>query len=120
MEFKNTESFIKEDFLLQNKTAHRLYFEYAKDISIIDYHNHLSPNLIASNEPFKSINQVWLDSDHYKWRAMRTLGIPEKFITGEKSNSKDKFDQWAYAVPNLVGNPLLQTEKSASTAQRST
>ena len=107
MEFKNTESFIKEDFLLQNKTAHRLYFEYAKDISIIDYHNHLSPNLIASNEPFKSINQVWLDSDHYKWRAMRTLGIPEKFITGEKTSNKDKFDQWANAVPQLVGNPLF-------------
>ena len=83
MEFKSTEAFIKEDFLLQNKTAERLYFDYAASMPIIDYHNHLPPDVIASNQAFKGINEIWLDGDHYKWRAMRTLGIPEKFITGK-------------------------------------
>lgn len=107
MEFNNTASFIKEDFLLQNTTAQRLYFDHAKDMPIIDYHNHLPPDVIASNQPFEGINQIWLDGDHYKWRAMRTLGIPEKFITGNEVSNKEKFDQWAYTVPFTVGNPLF-------------
>ncbi|MDA0937082.1 MAG: glucuronate isomerase, partial [Bacteroidetes bacterium] len=107
MEFNNTASFIKEDFLLQNTTAQRLYFDHAKDMPIIDYHNHLPPDVIASNQPFEGINQIWLDGDHYKWRAMRTLGIPEKFITGNQVSNKEKFDQWAYTVPFTVGNPLF-------------
>ena len=107
MEFKNTDPFIKENFLLQNKTAERLYFEYAEKMPIIDYHNHLPPDVIAENRPFEGINQVWLDGDHYKWRAMRTLGVPEKFITGKEVSNKEKFDQWAYTVPFTVGNPLF-------------
>ena len=107
MEFKSTEAFIKEDFLLQNKTAERLYFDYAASMPIIDYHNHLPPDVIASNQAFKGINEIWLDGDHYKWRAMRTLGIPEKFITGKEASNKEKFDQWAYTVPFTAGNPLF-------------
>jgi glucuronate isomerase len=107
MEFKSTEAFIKEDFLLQNKTAERLYFDYAASMPIIDYHNHLPPDVIAANQSFKGINEIWLDGDHYKWRAMRTLGIPEKFITGKETSNKEKFDQWAYTVPFTAGNPLF-------------
>jgi glucuronate isomerase len=107
MEFKSTEAFIKEDFLLQNKTAERLYFDYAASMPIIDYHNHLPPDVIAANQPFKGINEIWLDGDHYKWRAMRTLGIPEKFITGKETSNNEKFDQWAYTVPFTAGNPLF-------------
>lgn len=107
MEFKKTESFIKENFLLQTKAAERLYFEHAANMPIIDYHNHLSPQVIAANQPFEGINQIWLDGDHYKWRAMRSLGVPEKFITGKETTNKEKFDQWAYTVPFSVGNPLF-------------
>ncbi len=106
MEFSNTNSFIQLDFLLQSKTAEQLYFQYAEAMPVIDYHNHLSPEIIAKNQPFRDINAVWLDGDHYKWRAMRTLGIEEKFITGNAS-SKEKFDQWAKTVPYTVGNPLF-------------
>ena len=106
MEFSNTKGFIQLDFLLQSKTAEQLYFQYAEAMPVIDYHNHLSPEIIAKNQPFRYINAVWLDGDHYKWRAMRTLGIEEKFITGNAS-SKEKFDQWAKTVPYTVGNPLF-------------
>ena len=107
MEFKNTEPFIKDNFLLQNKTAERLYFDYAVSMPIIDYHNHLPPDVIAANQPFAGINEIWLDGDHYKWRAMRSLGVPEKFITGNEVSNKQKFDQWAYTVPFTAGNPLF-------------
>ena len=107
MEFKKTDSFIKENFLLQNKTAEQLYFDHARGMPIIDYHNHLSPNVIANNKPFGGINEIWLEGDHYKWRAMRSLGIAEKFITGNEVSKKEKFDQWAYTVPFTVGNPLF-------------
>ena len=107
MEFHNTTSFIKDNFLLRNKTAERLYFDHAESMPIIDYHNHLPPDVIAANQPFNSINEVWLDGDHYKWRAMRSLGVPEKFITGKEVTNKEKFDQWAYTVPFTVGNPLF-------------
>lgn len=107
MEFKSTEAFIKEDFLLQNKTAERLFFDHAASMPIIDYHNHLSSEVIAANQPFKGINEIWLDGDHYKWRAMRTLGIAEKLITGKETSNKEKFDQWAYTVPFTAGNPLF-------------
>ena len=107
MEFKNTATFIKEKFLLENKIAERLYFEYAVSMPIIDYHNHLPPDLIAANQPFSGINEIWLDGDHYKWRAMRSLGVPEKFITGKEVSNKEKFDQWANTVPFTVGYPLF-------------
>ena len=106
MGFSDTDSFIHDDFLLQSKTAKKLYFQYAESMPIIDYHNHLPPDVIARNQPFRDINSVWLDGDHYKWRAMRTLGIEEKFITGNIS-SKKKFDLWAKTVPYTVGNPLF-------------
>jgi len=107
MEFKKTDSFIKENFLLQNKTAEKLYFDHARGMPIIDYHNHLSPDVISNNKPFGGINEIWLEGDHYKWRAMRSLGIAEKFITGNEVSKKEKFDQWAYTVPFTVGNPLF-------------
>lgn len=97
--------FIDDNFLLQNKFAKRLYHDYAKDLPIIDYHNHLSPKDIAENRVFENITKVWLDGDHYKWRAMRALGINEKYITGDASD-KEKFVKWAEAVPYTVRNPL--------------
>jgi glucuronate isomerase len=97
--------FITEDFLLQNDFAKTLYHTYAKDLPIIDYHCHLPPDDIARNRQFANITQVWLYGDHYKWRAMRTLGINERFITGSGTD-EEKFSQWAYAVPYTMRNPL--------------
>ena len=98
-------SFITEDFLLTNNFAKTLYHAYAKNLPIIDYHCHLSPQDIASNRQFENLTKVWLDGDHYKWRAMRTLGIEEKYITGNASD-KEKFNKWAQAVPYTLRNPL--------------
>ncbi len=98
-------TFITEDFLLQSDFAKTLYHSYAKDLPVIDYHCHLSPEDIASNHAFKTLTEIWLKGDHYKWRAMRTLGIDEKFITGNASD-EEKFSQWAYTVPYTVRNPL--------------
>lgn len=78
--------FLDENFLLHNKTAQDLYHGYAKDMPIIDYHNHLPPNEIAEDKQFDNITRVWLNGDHYKWRAMRTNGVDESFITGDKSD----------------------------------
>ncbi len=97
--------FITEDFLLQGEFAKKLYHNYAKDLPIIDYHNHLSPAEISGNRVFDNISQVWLAGDHYKWRAMRALGIDEKYITGDASD-KEKFLKWAETVPYTVRNPL--------------
>jgi glucuronate isomerase len=97
--------FVTEDFLLTNDFAMKLYHQYAKDLPIIDYHCHLSPHDIANNRQFETITKAWLEGDHYKWRAMRTLGINEKYITGDASD-EDKFKQWAYAVPYTLRNPL--------------
>ncbi|TMM55786.1 glucuronate isomerase [Maribacter algarum] len=98
-------TFISDDFLLQNQFAISLYHGYAKELPIIDYHNHLSPNEIAHNRVFENISQVWLAGDHYKWRAMRALGIDEEYITG-KASDKEKFLKWAETVPYTVRNPL--------------
>ncbi len=97
--------FISEDFLLQNEFAKSLYHNYAKKLPIIDYHCHLSPQHIAENKQFGNCTQVWLAGDHYKWRAMRTLGVEEKFITGNAPD-KAKFEKWAETVPYTVRNPL--------------
>ena len=97
--------FIHDNFLLENKYAEELYHNYSKNQPIIDYHNHLSPQLIAGDAIFQNITDVWIKGDHYKWRAMRTLGINEKFITGNASD-KDKFLQWAKTVPYTMRNPL--------------
>jgi len=74
--------FLNEHFLLDNKFSQKLYHDFAVDMPIIDYHNHLPPDEIASNKKFKNITEIWLKGDHYKWRAMRANGIDEKYITG--------------------------------------
>lgn len=99
-------AFIHEDFLLQNEKAKVLYHQYAKDMPIIDYHNHLPPQEIASNKKFKNFTEIWLKGDHYKWRAMRAFGVNEKYITGEASD-EEKFLAWAKVVPYTVRNPLF-------------
>ena len=98
-------TFITEDFLLQGEFAKKMYHDYAKDLPIIDYHNHLSPAEISTNRVFENISQVWLAGDHYKWRAMRALGIHEDYITG-KASDREKFLKWAETVPYTVRNPL--------------
>lgn len=97
--------FLDEHFLLSNKTAQRLYHEYAKDMPIIDYHNHLPPNEVAEDKNFENITRVWLNGDHYKWRAMRTNGVEEAYITGDKTDW-EKFRAWAATVPYTLRNPL--------------
>ena len=98
-------TFLDEHFLLENKSAERLYHEYAADMPIIDYHNHLSPGQIASDKVFSNITEAWLQGDHYKWRAMRANGIDERYITGD-AKDKEKFMQWAKTVPYAMRNPL--------------
>lgn len=98
-------NFIHDNFLLENSYAEELYHVYAKDQPIIDYHNHLPPQQITEDTIFHNLTKVWIDGDHYKWRAMRTLGIKEEFITGGATD-KDKFIQWAKTVPYTMRNPL--------------
>ncbi|MCO5946847.1 glucuronate isomerase [Mucilaginibacter flavidus] len=98
-------SFLNEDFLLDTKTAQRLYHEYAAALPIIDYHCHLPPDQIADDINFENITQIWLNGDHYKWRAMRANGVNESLITGNASDRK-KFEQWAATVPYTLRNPL--------------
>lgn len=98
-------NFLDENFLLQNKTAEKLYHEFAKKMPVIDYHNHLPPDQIANDINFKNLTQVWLYGDHYKWRAMRTNGIDESYCTGDKSDF-EKFEKWAATVPYTLRNPL--------------
>jgi glucuronate isomerase len=98
--------FITEDFLLYSEKARILYHQYARDMPIIDYHNHLPPHEIAENKKFKTITEIWLKGDHYKWRAMRTFGVNEKYITGDASD-EEKFLQWSKVVPYTIRNPLF-------------
>jgi len=98
-------NFIHDNFLLENKYAEELYHNYSKNQPIIDYHNHLPPQQIEEDKIFENITNVWINGDHYKWRAMRTLGVNEKFITGNGSD-KDKFINWAKTVPYTMRNPL--------------
>lgn len=97
--------FLNEDFLLETETAKELYHNYAKDMPIIDYHCHLTAKEIAEDRRFSSITEAWLGEDHYKWRVLRSNGVPEEYITGAKSD-KEKFIKWAETVPQLIGNPL--------------
>ena len=90
--------FLDSNFLLSNSTAERLYHEYAKDMPIIDYHNHLPPNEIAENKSFENVTRVWLNGDHYKWRAMRTNGVQEGYCTGNKPDA-EKFQKWRRENP---------------------
>src|SRR6478609_1650629 len=93
-----------EDFLLETDTARDLYFSFAAPQPIIDYHCHLPPAQIANNHAFRSITELWLDGDHYKWRAMRTNGVPERLCTGSATDF-EKFRAWANTVPKTLRNP---------------
>ena len=97
--------FLDKNFILENATAEKLYHEHAAKMPIIDYHCHLSPEDIANDRKFENLTKVWLDGDHYKWRAMRTNGIDEKFITGS-ADDFSKFEKWAETVPYTMPNPL--------------
>ncbi|MCE9614417.1 MAG: glucuronate isomerase [Lentisphaerae bacterium] len=96
---------ITDDFLLQTKAARRLYHDYARDLPIIDYHCHLPPAEIAADRRYANMTEIWLAGDHYKWRAMRTNGIAERYCTGD-APAWDKFQKWAETVPRLLRNPL--------------
>lgn len=98
-------TFLDENFLLQTDTAAQLYHEHAKKMPIIDYHCHLSPADIATNRQFDNLTEIWLAGDHYKWRAMRTNGIDEKYCTGDAAPYA-KFKKWAETVPYTMRNPL--------------
>jgi len=97
--------FLDENFLLQNKTAQQLYNDFARPQPIIDYHNHLPPDQIANDISFENLTKIWLYGDHYKWRAMRTNGINEKYCTGNATDY-EKFEKWAATVPYTMRNPL--------------
>jgi glucuronate isomerase len=98
-------AFIHDDFLLATSAARRLYHEFAENEPILDYHNHLPPKDIAQNRQFKNLHEIWLEGDHYKWRAMRCNGIEEHLITGA-ADPRDKFMAWARTVPHTLRNPL--------------
>ncbi len=97
--------FINDDFLLANDSAKKLYFEYAEPSPIVDFHSHLSAEEMASDKKWKDIYEIWLGGDHYKWRAMRSAGVPEDLITGEASG-REKFFAFAGAMPKMIRNPL--------------
>ncbi len=97
--------FIHEDFLLQTRTARWLYHEHAKAQPIFDYHCHLSPRDIAENRRFNNLFEIWLEGDHYKWRAMRSNGVAERYCTGDAA-PYEKFLAWAATVPHTLRNPL--------------
>lgn len=98
-------AFLTEDFLLTTETAKTLYHEHAKDMPIIDYHCHVSPQEIFENKRFENISQVWLSGDHYKWRLMRSNGVDEHYITGDASD-REKFQKFAEMLPKAIGNPM--------------
>ena len=97
--------FMDEDFLLTTETSRHLYHDHAAKMPIIDYHCHLSPKMIADDYRFSTITELWLGGDHYKWRAMRANGIPERYITGD-ADDWEKFQKWAETVPYTFRNPL--------------
>ena len=98
--------FMDENFLLQTPTAQKLYHEHAAKMPIIDYHCHLIPKMVADDHRFKSITEIWLGGDHYKWRAMRSNGVDERFCTGTDTTDWEKFQKWAETVPYTFRNPL--------------
>ena len=102
---KNSKPFIHDDFLLQTKTARILYHGYAEDMPIFDYHCHLSPKEIFEDKTYRSLTEVWLGGDHYKWRLLRESGIEEELITGDGSD-EDKFRAFASVIPYTIGNPM--------------
>ncbi len=98
--------FMCEDFLLNTEIAKKLYHDYAKNMPIYDFHCHLNPKEIFENKKYKNISEIWLGGDHYKWRAMRSNGVSEDYITGDKSD-KEKFVKWAETMDECYGNPLF-------------
>ena len=100
-------AFITEDFLLQNQPARNLYHTYAADQPILDYHGHLPVKDIAENRRFRNLAEIWLEGDHYKWRAMRANGVAERYCTGD-ADPYEKFLAWARTVPYTLRNPLYQ------------
>lgn len=101
-----SKEFISDDFLLHSETGKHLYHEYAAKMPIIDYHCHLDPKEIAEDKMFKNMTEVWLSADHYKWRFMRTCGITEDYITGDKDDY-EKFEAFAKSLSKAIGNPLM-------------
>jgi glucuronate isomerase len=99
-------TFLDDHFLLQTETAQYLYHEHAKNQPVIDYHCHLDPEQIRRNRQFDNLGQLWLEGDHYKWRAMRTNGVDERFCTGKDTGDWEKFEKWAETVPFTMRNPL--------------
>jgi len=100
------EPFIHEDFILQTDAARQLYHDHAKNLPIIDYHCHLDPHYIASDHQFDNLGEIWLEGDHYKWRAMRANGVAEAYCTGKAVSDWEKFEKWAETVPYTMRNPL--------------
>lgn len=98
--------FMDRDFLLETETARRLFHGHAENMPIIDYHCHISPQEIAEDHHFKSISEVWLGGDHYKWRLIRANGIPEEKVTGQTATDWEKFEEYAKALSKSIGNPL--------------
>ena len=98
--------FMDENFLLETATAQDLYHNHAAKMPIIDYHCHLVPEMVANDHKFRSITELWLGGDHYKWRAMRTNGVAEKYCTGTDTTDWEKFEKWAETVPYTFRNPL--------------
>ena len=98
--------FIHKDFLLNTRAARRLYHQFAATQPIFDYHCHLSPRDIAENRQFKNLFEIWLEGDHYKWRAMRANGVAERFCTSDSESEFAKFQAWAATVPHTLRNPL--------------
>ena len=99
------EKFMSDNFLLSGEVGRTLYFAYAESLPIIDYHCHLSPKEIAEDKHYANITEVWLYGDHYKWRAMRSCGVDEAYITGDASDY-EKFRAYCRIMPKLIGNPL--------------
>jgi len=97
--------FLDDNFILENRTAEKLYHEYAANMPVIDYHCHIPPEEIAIDKNFDNMTKIWLDGDHYKWRAMRANGVDEKYCTGDAPD-RDKFQKWAETVPYTMRNPL--------------
>ena len=97
--------FMDKDFLLKTETARALYHDHAAQVPVIDYHCHINPQEIYEDKRYATITEVWLGGDHYKWRAMRSCGVAEYYITGAATPA-EKFQKWAETIPNLIGNPL--------------
>lgn len=99
-------AFMDKNFILSNETAQKLYFDFAAQTPVLDYHCHINPQEIWEDRQFQNITQVWLGGDHYKWRFMRSCGVEERYITGDAPD-KEKFMKWAECLGKAIGNPLF-------------